>query len=369
MKVENIFSVEIAGIKIKIIDNNKSSRAIINDLEASLVRSEFDSDIVIDITKEDFRDYKAEIFSAKGNMNFNESEYFVNYLTDLSYLVKINDKTKNINIKIKLKKKAFTRKLKSFILNNKDFSKNTILSYSLFWYIFSYVLSKKNKTFIHAGVFQSESGATLISGTGGCGKTSTLFKILEDTSMKYISEDFGIIDSEGYCYYNPKPVSIYSSDMEFGQTILKNHYKSFKMIDKLIWSLKRSVFGFNPMIKVNPRILMTNRISKKAKIKNVLYFIRCNQDSLKVEVAETNELIERILDSSLRELKTFNELLLLIRANSPISSNIPSFESFRLELKKIYLKSFSHTINRFVFIPHKTSPDVLVSFLKDRKLI
>ena len=70
-----------------------------------------------------------------------------------------------------------------------------VLSYSLFWYIFNISLLKKNKSFIHAGIYSNSSDeATIITGTGGCGKTSTLFKLLEDNKSKYISEDFGIIE-------------------------------------------------------------------------------------------------------------------------------------------------------------------------------
>ncbi len=70
----------------------------------------------------------------------------------------------------------------------------------------------------------------------------------------------------------------------------------------------------------------------------------------------------------MRELKTLNELMLLIRANAPVEYNIPSFEEIRSQTKEIYEKALGYTNNKIVYIPHKTKPEDLVNFLKDKEL-
>ena len=368
MKEKNEFFASIAGIKIKIIGDNSLSKAIANDLEATLVSDNNYYHISIEIKDDNVSNYQPKVFSAKGSMNFNESKYFVDYLNEMNYLIENLFDSETVKIKINPNEKSIKKRIKKFLGNKIIIEKNTILSYALFWYVFHFELVKGEKSFIHAGLFEAKDGATIISGTGGCGKTSTLFKILEDNNTKYISEDFGIIDVKGYCYYNPKPVSIYASDMEFGQSILKDFYNSFTLAEKILWTFKRKVLGINPMIKAKPKKLMNGRIGEKSKIKNVLYFIRNNDKNLSIEPIDTVNLVERVLDSSMRELKTFNELLLLMRANAPKGFDIPTFKSVRESTKDIYLNAFSNTKNRIIYIPHKTSPDILVSFLKENEL-
>jgi len=369
MKECNIFIVDIGGVTIKILGNNAVSMAIINDLGAKLIADKINCDIYIEISQINAKEYQPKVFSAKARMNFNDSAYFVDYIAEVSYLIEHLFDSKEVNIKINVNKEGLKKRIKQFLGSKTVIEKNAILSYSLFWYVLHFELLKNSKSFIHAGVFESKNGATIIAGTGGCGKTSTLFKILENNEVKYVSEDFGIIDSNSFCYYNPKSVSIYASDMEFGQSILHNFYNSFSISEKFIWRFKRNILGVNPMVKAKPDKLMNGRIAEKSKVMNVLYFVRNNDKNLKVKDINTADLVERVLDSSMRELKTFNELLLLMRANAPQEFNIPTFESVRETTKDIYLKAFSNTQNRIVYIPHKTTPDVLVSFLKENELL
>lgn len=366
--MDNYF-VEIAGIVIKIKNTNEVATEIINDLNAVKDNDKRIYDIAIEVFSDKIQDYKPIIFSAKGSMNFNKNEYFVDYLSDINYVIKNIFSNDKIDIKINSNKSSLKKKIKSLYTNKNIMTKNIILSYSLFWYVLHIKLIKENKSFIHAGIMDINGYASIIAGTGGCGKTSTLFKILEDENSTYIAEDFGIIDSDGCAYYNPKPVSIYASDMEFGQSILKDYFNKFSKKEQMVWSLKRSMLKLNPMIKAKPDLLMGNKISLKSKIKNVIYFVRNNDNKISLNDISLNELTERILDASIRELKTLNELIQLMRANAPTDYNIPSFEDIRNRTKKIYLKAFENTNNKIIYIPHKTKPDDLVNYLKEQELI
>ena len=81
------------------------------------------------------------------------------------------------------------------------------------------------------------------------------------------------------------------------------------------------------------------------------------------------ELSERTLDASMRELKTLEELLLLIRANAPKDYNIPSFQEVRKKTKDIYKSTFTNISRKKIYIPIKTKPAELISFLKENNLV
>ena len=221
-----LYFVKIAEIVIKIPQINEVSKRIINDLNAKKGNDTDRYDICINVSN-DLGKYRPLIYPAKGSMNFNEKEYFVNYLSSINYVVSNLFNNDCINIEVNLKNRSLKTIINSFFQSKSVFQSNEILSYSLFWYVLHLKLLQKGKAFLHAGIFSSNNKASIIAGTGGCGKTSTLFKILEDKSTKYISEDFGIIDIESYSHYSPKPVSIYASDMEFGQKILHDYFNIF----------------------------------------------------------------------------------------------------------------------------------------------
>lgn len=371
----NKYLTEIAGVRILIVNTNKLSEMIIKDLQAKTYKNNIDQVKAIDLIlkfNNSFSEYTPTVYSAKGTMNFNEDEFFVGYIKGIRYKVKnlFNDKTVEVAINTsKDNLKKIIKNLLTFEFNSINTHKNNTLSYSLFWYILHIILLRKGKAFIHAGVFSKNSLGTIIAGTGGCGKTSTLFNILENKEFKYIAEDFGIVDIGGNAYFNPKPVSIYASDMEFGQKILQDYYYKLNLSEKLVWNLKKSIFKLNPMIKGIPHKVMDDRVIGSAKLQNVLYFIRNNDVQISHYQVSTGELVERVLFSSMREFKVLQELLWLMRANAPSTYNIPSFSEIEEQTKNIYINTFSETQNYIVIIPHKTKPADLTNYLKLQKLI
>jgi hypothetical protein len=370
MKVNKEYYCELGPLLVKLYSNNAVSKQMVEDLGAIQLSETKEGDIELFIGGQNVHsNYVPKVFSAKGSMNFNKQEFFVDYLNEFNYTVKNLFGTKRIDILINTDKTNIKKRLKRIYKRRINLEKDVILSYSLFWYVVHLSLLKKDSAFIHSGVFESSMGATIITGTGGCGKTSTLFKILENDKYTYLSEDFGIVDINGFTYFNPKPVSVYATDMEFGQAILKNYFSNFTLGEKLTWFIKRKVLRLNPMKKIPPHRLMNRRIGKKTKIKNVLYFVRNDDNAISMVDVSPEELSERVLDASMRELKTLNELLLLMRANAPKEYKIPSFEDVRNETKIVYNKVFSQSGRKIIFIPLRTKPEELSKYLSDNGLI
>jgi hypothetical protein len=69
-------------------------------------------------------------------------------------------------------------------------------------------LLQKNHTFLVGACFEPNGSntATIISSMGGMGKTSLVFKTLEEIGGKFFSDDMVIISKNGKIYSYPKPV-------------------------------------------------------------------------------------------------------------------------------------------------------------------
>jgi len=370
MQEHKPYYCRIGEVLIKIHNTNNLTSLVIKDLGPGLEETQAEPDIELIIDDSQVHThYAPKIYSAKGSMNFTESEFFVGYLNELDYSVQNLFNDVSTVVRIDKEKRNIKKTVKSLYKGKLNIEKDQILSYALFWYIMHLSLLKKGSAFIHAGVLNSKNGATIITGTGGCGKTSTLFKILENTEYSYIAEDFGIVDKNGITYYNPKPVSVYASDTEFGQTILRDHVATSPIWEKILWKVKRRIFRQNPMKKIPPEDLLKGRVSKQARVSQILYLIRNNDSEIAWEEVTSSELAERVLDASMRELKTLNELLLLMRANAPESFLIPSFHEIREETRRVYSRAFDTADKKIVYIPHKTAPADLTKYLHENRLI
>ena len=99
------------------------------------------------------------------------------------------------------------------------------------------ILLKKNFSFIHGSSFQKDQNGFLLTGTGGSGKTSIGMELLKQKEIKYLSEDFAIIGSDGNSYYNPKSISLYRTDMSKGDSITGQAIENLSPELKRKWKL------------------------------------------------------------------------------------------------------------------------------------
>lgn len=359
---------EISGITIGL----KGSGSIVNEVASQLGflnQEQKPLDIILEFGEITKDDYQPSIYSAKSVMNFNKNQFFVGYLPGISYLVSklfsVTDET--IHVKISHdKQKSFKKFVKSLLGYNNAGSQ--VLSYGLFWYLYQIVLLKKGKSFIHGATLVSKNNTLLIAGTGGCGKTSTTLELLSQEKAEYLSEDFSILDREGVFSYNPKPVSIYCSDIEYGSKILKQFNSNLGVGIKLRTFFLRSVLNKNPMFKVQPKKIFKCAAEGNASL-SALYFIRTEGGKPKVVDCSLEDFSTRCVDASIREMKTYTELANLILANDTIETGVVGSSELRNRMVKTYMSAFHDKRFKLIYLPINTKPSETVSFLESNGFI
>jgi|GEM_PF-2545188 len=325
---------------------------------------------VLDRPEFDF--YVPEVYSAKENLSFNENGIFVRE-KDFEYLVEnLFDETGTCKAYIfpgvdKLRK-IVIQFLNYFInpaySNIHLITKNSIMSYSFFWFVLALLMLRKKAAFVHSGIVSKNEKSLMLIGTGGSGKTSITFKILEeDKDFKYVAEDFGVVDSNGETFFIPKYLSIYASDTK-SQQILKEYVENFSFWKKLRWNIGTKLLKRNPMIKASPfEVLGKERIAFKSKLGTAIYLIRARVDSPILEEISTEEITERSLYASFRELKRLLEIFLLLKANSVNDIYIPTFKDIEERTRAVY-KCFFSKVNRLkLIIPFYWSPGETAKFI------
>jgi hypothetical protein len=249
---------------------------------------------------------------------------------------------------------------------------NSIMSYSLFWFVLHSVLLKKDAAFLHGSTIDWDGKAVILTGTGGCGKTSTAFKLLEDPQAKYLSEDFSILSNTGSLYYNPKLMSIYGSDTRNDQKILIDYVENrMSIMDRLHWKWTLGRRNGNPLRKISPEeALSPDRICKRSDIDSVYYLVRSREKEISHREIGIHELAQRCSDASLRELKTLIEILLLIKATAPQCDEYMTIADLTKQTERVYKAAFGFASRLLLIrIPEESKPAEVSGYLSKHGLL
>jgi hypothetical protein len=244
-------------------------------------------------------------------------------------------------------------------------NKTRFTSYTTLWPLIHFELLQYNSAFVHAGIVDIDGSGTVLAGTGGAGKTSTTFELLEDQNTNYLSEDFGIIDGNGNLYYSPRFMTIYHSDYIHGQSDITSYIdQELSGLDKLHWSAQL-LMGRNPRRKVSPvDILDESSIKTESEIQRAIYLSRQDISDIIVEKISTTEFVDRSLWASFRELKRFYNLLCQTESVGDDDIDIPSITHLMDHTRSVYSTCFSESNTYHIKVPISEGPKAVVSEIK-----
>lgn len=238
------------------------------------------------------------------------------------------------------------------------------LSYALLWFVVHVRLLAHDATSVHAGVAELPSGAVAIAGTGGSGKTSLLFSLLERDGARYLAEDFGILGSDGIAHLSPKAISIYSSDLHSGSVGLSRYVATRRASQRAKWLVHRRLLRTTPMVKAPvAAILPPERVGTRAPLQHLLWLIRTARPGVRARDASADELAERLTNVAWREHKRLLELVRMIRANADDATQVPTVEALTEQTRSILRSGLADAARHVVEVPATAGPDEILDAL------
>lgn len=314
-------------------------------------------------------------FSLSGSLGFSSNIYLKN-CGSYSFAVKnlfVNEPVQLL-VYSPCKKRIYnkaTRMAKRVIADNRLFTiydsiVERVMNYSCFWYIFSMAVLKRKLSFLHGGILSYKDHGIVLTGTGGCGKTSIAFKMMEKSDFcKYVVDDFCLVGADGYAYANPKPYTIYHSDAKWGYKSI-DHYIAYKMPKRVkrYWKLA-SLLGFNSYCRIHrTEMFQHDQLENAVKITEVYFLARSADDRIRVSPISIDSLAARCAAASFRELKELYEMLTNIHAVSTVDSTaFPALGSIYSMFLSIYREAFKNAALHLVELPLKVSPDEVIEEL------
>lgn len=267
--------------------------------------------------------FNPKLFSLSGSIAFNE-HWFRIRKGIFSYAVgNLFDEHKPTELVLFPRNKKFDgiKRIGSSLLGSTvgDHNKyerfvSRIANYSCLWYIFALSFMKKRSVFAHCGMMAKDGSGILLTGTGGCGKTSTMIELITNSGYSFMAEDFGILREDGMLFDMQKKAAIYQSDVKWGNKYLTGAISKLSGFERIGWAYK-DAFGLNPHHYFLPSEIFGTKIAHKAELKEAYILQRTPKGTqLRCSEISNNELADRMKTASFREIKELYEVLSNIRA-------------------------------------------------------
>lgn len=362
-KVANIlFSIEGCGSYYDALTNYFSEKATAESGKQDLIIKVYPIDAEVD-------NFLPDYYSLSGSIAFNHSSFFIrkkNYSYIVSNLFDNNKPTDVILIPhhadIFERMKSMIRVITFSKYTKYDSFTEKVAAYDCLWYIFAITLMKKNCVFVHSGMMSKDNLGVILTGTGGCGKTSTMMELITSSEFKYMAEDFGILDVSGIMYDMQKKAAIYQSDVKWGNKYLLSVVRKLKYGDRLFWNFK-NLLKMNPCHLFKPSEIFEDNIEHASKVKDVFFLQRTLPTaSIICNIANHDHIAERIKTASFRELKELYEILSNIRAvgGEKYYADYPSITELERKYVRIITQALEHTKCYELVVPLKVKPSLTV---------
>ena len=234
----------------------------------------------------------------------------------------------------------------------------SLANYSCLWYIFSLTLMKKNSIFVHCGMMAKNGKGMLLTGTGGCGKTSTMMELITNSGYSFMAEDFGILRQDGVIFDMQKKAAVYQSDVKWGNEYLKHAVDHLQKRSRINWKVKKAI-GKNPLHYFKPSEIFGSNIAHSAQLEDAYILKRIPKDSeIKCTDISSASLANRMKSASFRELKELYEVLSNLRAvGGDDFTNYPSVFEIENAYLEIANKALSQVRCHELAVPLNVEPE------------
>ncbi len=321
--------------------------------------------------------YAPSHYAGKDSLHFDDNSFFVNNNPHFCYRIDNAFGAEPLSATLYIKRATVPHQLYSHaarlinvgVYSASGYQLAELGNYSFFWLFVGLALMKADAAFIHASALSIGGRGLILSGTGGCGKTSTCMSFMERGKVGFMGEDFSVVDGAGRLWPSPKKVSMYQSDIVHGSEYGSRAVADLPLPARWHWQILTRVFGKNPQIKATPEALFGDRFERHpVPLAKAVYLSRENVDALSLRPMDCHDFSLRSARASARELKALLELLLLFNANADTGSAYPTPGVFEKRLEEHYQRAFADAACFHLRIPLRAAPgeilDCLISELE-----
>jgi hypothetical protein len=227
------------------------------------------------------------------------------------------------------------------------------------------------QSWIHSSAVTNGERTLLFMAWGGVGKTSTLLKMLETGSWRFLSDDLAVIDETGTVYRSPQKIQVYASNVA-GQDALRARLLGGRSsIDLAHWAMRRRVLGPKSVRRrVHVEDLFgVDSVAVSGRVTDAVYLRRTTAPDFQVDVSTPRDLARLGASVLQAELDPLYLWLTAIHSASPFQ-NWPTVDEMIRDTTSIIEAGLIKAGSRCVIVdvPKWSGPDDLLRFVHDQVL-
>jgi hypothetical protein len=286
----------------------------------------------------------------------NNQTYFkddeISFLIDNSNLFKVV-----VNV---VDHESFKSSLRIF---NKAYKTNLELQITTFYYriflLFSQLWNLKNNcSYIHASAIEVNGRSILFTADSGLGKSSLLFQLSQDKSVKFIADDLTIISDKAESFFQGRCLSVKPYHLNFYSFLTEKLKRLMGKMQKLQWKI---INDDRLTYRIAPSDLFDNTCGR-SEIKRIIHLCNHSKATFEIKKISADKLIGFCLPILTNELFLSNYKLDAVASlpGSPLDSTNRMYNAS----KNILFSAFKNVEIKLALVPYKSSPIELFSFLK-----
>ncbi len=279
----------------------------------------------------------------------------VNYVEPLSLDLCFNHKLPN--------------KLRSSIVtgDTRELAYASFFSYSLFWPLLHRALLKNNSTFLHAGTVSYKDDGIAFVGPGGSGKTTLAMQVAQLPGGLYLSDDFGILSTDGKLYRTPRLISFYRSDLKRAPKEQRKRFagvmRKSALRTRLSW-WGNSLIGRNPIRRLHPEELFgKEKIASEAVLRKAYFLVRSSGTQVVKSSLSKEHFCERSKHVALREFQGLYEQF--HQAGAASMASFFDIEKISQLTRAAYMEGLDRAETYLLEVPANVPFDKVMSVIGD----
>lgn len=237
--------------------------------------------------------------------------------------------------------------------------------YDLFDFTTQLAHLKTGSTYVHASSFERDGRGVAIVAWGGVGKTTSLLKMVLEERWRFLSDDLGLIDSDGRIYRTPKWMQIYAYNLQGEPAISNALLDSRGLVDRMAWSWKqfrRGVKGVRRRVSAH-ELFGPDRVAESVELSDVFFLERAHVPNIETREMSVEDLSSISATILLEELQPLTEVLVAAHSAS-IQAPVPGVVEFFESARHVFEEAFAGRRPKLIRVPLDESPTGLAACLR-----
>lgn len=307
--------------------------------------------------------YVSPIVCSSTELLFNDKSFNL-HMENKGHLTHVNIQSKPVTRRENWFPKLARFKNWNYLLPAEQGAKNFM--YEVFDYITQIKNLEKRQSYIHASSFKKDGKAIAVIAWGGVGKTTSMLKLVQQDGWKFLSDDLGIIDADGFVYRSPKKMQIYAYNLENEPAFRNILLGGRGALDRLNWFIlkhKKGLHGVRRRVSAE-ELFGETAVEKCAKLTTAFFVERAAIKEMTARTISTEELAQRSAIIIMREINPFQTIETAV--HSALKESIIPYYDDLFQQTKLLLKNAFSNVNNLVLlqIPQKTTPNELANYVR-----